>query len=470
MCAPSQTLRHGGAARRSTRSIRAASRIRTATASATCRASPRSSTMSASLGVDGIWLSPFFTSPMRDFGYDVADYRGVDPVFGTLARFRRAGRARACARPQGHHRPGLFAQLRPARLVPGKPLEPRQSEGRLVRLGRCEAGRLAAEQLAVGVRRPRLDLGRAARPILSAQFPRASSPTSTCTIAAVQDALLDVARFWLDRGVDGFRIDAINFAMHDPQLRDNPPAPSGGKRTRPFDFQQHLYNQSHPDIAAFLERLRELTDSYGERFTVAEVGGEHALKRDEGFTAGETRLNSAYGFDFLYAGSADAAAGRAALPKLGPTMPAGLAELGVREPRRAAGDLALGRGTRASRRDSRTIKMLLLCSLRGNDLPLPGRGARPAAGRCAVRAAAGSRGDRELAADLGRDGARTPMPWRRRLRSSASRRRIHGCRSAKPSSRSRSIGRSKTPHSLLQFTRDCLRAAHAHVRRCATGR
>jgi alpha-glucosidase len=88
--------------------------------------------------------------------------------------------------------------------------------------------------------------------------------------------------------------------MHDPELRDNPPAPGGGKRTRPFDFQQHLYNQSHPDIVRFLERLRAVTDSYGDRFTLAEVGGDHALGRCS-FTEGQARLNSAYGFDFLYA-------------------------------------------------------------------------------------------------------------------------------------------------------------------------
>ncbi len=99
---------------------------------------------------------------------------------------------------------------------------------------------------------------------------------------AVQDALLDVARFWLDRGVDGFRIDAINFAMHDPELRDNPPAPEGGKRTRPFDFQQHLYNQSHPDIVKFLERLRQVTDSYGDRFTLGRGRRRSCARRDAG--------------------------------------------------------------------------------------------------------------------------------------------------------------------------------------------
>ena len=86
------------------------------------------------------------------------------------------------------------------------------------------------------------------------------------------DALIAAARFWLDRGVDGFRLDALNFAMHDPALTDNPPAPDDGKlRTRPFDFQQHLYNQSHAAIPAFIERIRGLCDQYGAVFTMAEV-------------------------------------------------------------------------------------------------------------------------------------------------------------------------------------------------------
>jgi alpha-glucosidase len=64
----------------------------------------------------------------------------------------------------------------------------------------------------------------------------------------VQDALIDAMRFWLDRGVDGFRLDAINFAIHDPKLTDNPAFTSNGKRTRPFDFQDKVHNQSQPEI------------------------------------------------------------------------------------------------------------------------------------------------------------------------------------------------------------------------------
>ena len=141
-----------------------------------------------------IWLSPFFTSPMNDFGYDVADYCGVDPVFGTLADFDAlVARAHALglkviidqvySHSSDQH--PWFQESRSDRAI---------IQGRLVRLGRRQAGRLAAQQLAVGVRRPGLDLGRAARPILPAQFPATSSRSSTCTIRRVQDALLDVAQ------------------------------------------------------------------------------------------------------------------------------------------------------------------------------------------------------------------------------------------------------------------------------------
>ncbi len=104
------------------------------------------------------------------------------------------------------------------------------------------------------------------------------------------------------RGVDGFRLDAINYAMHDPLLRDNPPLPATNKpRTRSVDFQQALYNKSHADVPRFIERIRALTNRYGGRFTVAEVGGEGAEPEMKLYTEGDLRLHTAYGFNFLYA-------------------------------------------------------------------------------------------------------------------------------------------------------------------------
>jgi hypothetical protein len=121
----------------------------------------------ARLGADAIWISPFFTSPMRDFGYDIADYCGVDPIFGTIEDFD-ALVARA-------HELGLKVTIDQVYAhssdVPGKPREPDQCAAGLVCVGRSQAGRFTALQLAIGVRRSGLDLGRAAAAILYAPVP-----------------------------------------------------------------------------------------------------------------------------------------------------------------------------------------------------------------------------------------------------------------------------------------------------------
>ncbi|WP_234026901.1 alpha-amylase family glycosyl hydrolase [Erythrobacter sp. HKB08] len=255
----------------------------------------------AELGVDAIWISPFFTSPMKDFGYDVADYCDVDPIFGTLADFD-ALVARA-------HDLGLkvlidqvyshtsdehpwFAESRSSKnnakanwyvWADAKPDGSPPSNWQSV---------FGGPAWTWDARRGQYYLHN----FLSSQ------PQINMHNPAVQEAILAVTRFWLERGVDGFRIDALNFAMHDPQLRDNPPAPDNGKpRTRPFDFQRRIHNQSHPDIPDFIARIRAVTDEYEGIFTVAEVGGEDAEREMKAFTQGDTHLNSAYGFNFLYA-------------------------------------------------------------------------------------------------------------------------------------------------------------------------
>jgi len=235
-------------------------------------------------------------------------------------------------------------------------------------------------------------------------------PQLNVHLAQVQDALLDVARFWLDRGVDGFRIDAINFVMHDPQLRDNPPATGDHPRTRPFDFQQHRYNQSHAAIPRFLERLRALTDDYGARFTVAEVGGADALAEMRAFTHGGTRLDSAYGFDFLYAERltpalvACAAQGWPDRPEVG--WPSWAFE--NHDAPRALSRWATPEHAAAFAQ----LKMLLLVCLRGNIFLYQGE----ELGLTQVDIPFDRLRDPEAIANwprtLSRDGARTPMPWR----------------------------------------------------------
>ncbi|TPE64985.1 alpha-glucosidase, partial [Sandaracinobacter neustonicus] len=253
----------------------------------------------ASLGVDAIWLSPFFRSPMRDFGYDIEDYCDVDPTFGTLADFDAlVARAHALGLKviidqvyaHSSDRHAWFQSSREGRhgthadwyvWVDPKPDGSPPNNWQSVFGG------------------PAWTWDARRRQYYMHNFLR-EQPQLNLHNPQVQDALLATAQFWLDRGVDGFRVDAINFAMHDPLLRDNPPAPPG-PRTRPFDYQLRRYNQSHPDIPGFLARLRVLLDSYGATFSVAEVGGDDPIPEMRVFTAGNSHLNSAYSFAFLYA-------------------------------------------------------------------------------------------------------------------------------------------------------------------------
>lgn len=255
----------------------------------------------ASLGVDAVWLSPFFTSPLRDFGYDVADYCDVDPLFGTLADFDALlARAHALglkviidqvySHTSDQH--PWFKESRSSRDNPkadwyvwadAKPDGSPPTNWQAVFKGSTWTWDARRRQYY-------LHNFQSEQPDLNVHNPQ------------VQEALLNAARFWLDRGIDGFRLDAINFAMHDPQFRDNPPVAAGvGKRTRPFDYQHHIYNQSHPDIPKFLARVRKLADSYGGRFLVAEVGGEQADTEMKLYTRPGEVLHSAYGFHYLYA-------------------------------------------------------------------------------------------------------------------------------------------------------------------------
>jgi alpha-glucosidase len=121
----------------------------------------------------------------------------------------------------------------------------------------------------------------------------------------VQDALLDVTRFWLERGVDGFRLDTINFYFHSQGLEDNPPLPKEKRNdsiapaVNPYNYQDHLYDKSRPDNLAFLERFRALLDEYPAAAAVGEVGdAQRGLDIVAAYTSGD-RVQMCYSFDFL---------------------------------------------------------------------------------------------------------------------------------------------------------------------------
>lgn len=263
-----------------------------------------------SLGVDGIWLSPFFRSPMRDFGYDVSDYREVDPLFGDLADFDALLKAaherdlkviidQVWSHTSSDH--PWFAQSRKSR----------DWQAPRMRLVGSEEGVDRRDWYVWADPKPdgsppnnwQAWFGgpawtwepRRRQYYLHNFLP--TQPDLNLRHPDVQDAMLDVARFWLDRGVDGFRLDVANYYIHDAQLRDNPPSDKANPAL-PRDMQVHQFNSDQPETLDFLARVRALTDRYGGRMMVGELApGGHTLMAQ--YTAGQSRLHTAYAFDFL---------------------------------------------------------------------------------------------------------------------------------------------------------------------------
>ena len=368
----------------------------------------------ASLGVDGVWLSPFFTSPMKDFGYDVADYLGVDPIFGTLADFDAlVARAHVLglkvvidqvySHTSDEH--AWFQESRQGRTGP-------RADWYVWADARPDGSPPSNWQSVFGGPAWTWDARR--HQYYMHNFLK-EQPQLNVRNPAVQEGLLDAMRFWLDRGVDGFRLDALNFAMHDPKLTDNPPLASNGKRTRPFDFQDHIHNQSQPEIPAFLTRLRQLADRYGTttgkaRFLVAEVGGERANEEMKLYTQGGDRLHSAYGFLYLYADRLSTE-----LVDRGPAMWPGMAGEGWpswsfsnHDAPRAISRWAEGRDATAVAR----MAMLLLMCLRGNVFVYQGEELGLPQAEVPFDRLVDPEAITNWPDTLGRDGARTPMPWK----------------------------------------------------------
>ena len=260
----------------------------------------------ASLGVDAIWLSPFFKSPMKDFGYDVSDYRDTDPMFGTIDDFKalvaEAHRLnikvmidQVISHSSDQHE--WFQESRSSRTnakadwyVWADPKEDGTPPNNWLSIFGGSAWQW-------DTRRQQYYLHNflVSQPDLNFHNPE------------VRKANLDNMRFWLDLGVDGFRLDTVNLYYHDAELRDNPPwpadqLPTGGiPRSNPFSRQRHIYNLSRPENLAFLQDMRKLMDEYPETTLVGEIGVDpySALERVAEYTSGGDKLHMAYTFDLL---------------------------------------------------------------------------------------------------------------------------------------------------------------------------
>lgn len=363
----------------------------------------------AALGVDAIWISPFFTSPMDDFGYDVADYCGIDPTFGTFEDFDRI--------IEKAHGLGL-------KVIIDQVWSHTSDQHAWFQESRADRSNLKADWYVWADAKPDGSPPSNWQSVFGGSAwhwdgPRkqyylhnflTSQPDLNLHNRGVQDALLDVARFWLDRGVDGFRLDALNFTMHDPDLRDNPPSGLPMELvTRPFDMQHKTFNQSHGDIPLFLERVRQTLDRYPGRFTVAEVGGPDPLAEMKAFTAGGKRLDSAYNFDFLYAERLTAPLVRRSLEQWDGSEGEGWPSWAFSNhdaPR------AVTRWSQnVSQAQMARLQLLLLLALRGNAFIYQGEELALPQGEVAFEDLQDPEAIANWPHTLGRDGARTPMPW-----------------------------------------------------------
>ncbi|MBN9668944.1 alpha-glucosidase [Roseibium aggregatum] len=258
----------------------------------------------ASLGVDAIWLSPFFTSPMEDFGYDVSDYEDVDPMFGTLADFDKMVEA-------AHDR-GLKVMIDLV-ISHTSDRHPWFKESRASKDNAKSDWYVWADAKPDGTP-PNNWLSLFGGPAWEWDSRRCqyymhnfltSQPDLNFHNPDVQDAVLSAAEFWLKRGVDGFRLDTVNFYFHDAQLRDNPPLgagemPSTVDPTNPYGFQDHLYDKTRPENLIFLEKLRGLLDRYPGSTSVGEIGADgQAVELTASYTEAGKRIHMAYSFDLL---------------------------------------------------------------------------------------------------------------------------------------------------------------------------
>lgn len=259
----------------------------------------------AKLGADAIWISPFFTSPMLDFGYDVSDYTSVDPMFGTLADFDEM--------IEKAHELGIKVMI-------DQVISHSSDQHEWFKESRKDKDNERADWYVWADAKPD---GSAPNNWLSIFGGSAwewdakrsqyflhnflkSQPDLNFHNLQVQDALLDSVRFWLERGVDGFRLDTINFYFHDAQLKDNPVLAmerrneSIAPAVNPYNHQDHLHDKNQPENIDFLKRFRALLDEYPATTAVGEVGdAQYGLEIVSDYTSGNDKVHMCYAFDFL---------------------------------------------------------------------------------------------------------------------------------------------------------------------------
>jgi alpha-glucosidase len=224
----------------------------------------------ADLGVDAIWLSPIFPSPMADFGYDVADYTDIDPTFGTLTEFD--------ALLDAAHRHGLKLIL---------DLVPNHTSDRHPWFLASRASRQSTKRDWYIWKDPAADGGppnnwlsefggsawqydEQTKQYYCHTF-LAAQPDLNWRNLEVRRAMYDVMRFWLERGVDGFRVDVIWHLIKDEDFRDNPPDPTFAPGQKPKRALIPLYTADRPEVHDVIREMRRVVDEFSDRLLIGEI-------------------------------------------------------------------------------------------------------------------------------------------------------------------------------------------------------
>ncbi len=370
----------------------------------------------ADLGADAIWISPCFKSPMKDFGYDVSDYRAIDPMFGTLDDFD--------ALIAEAHRLGLKVMVdgvishtsdQHEWFVESRSSRNNSKADWYVWADAKPDGAPPNNWLSIfGGSAWQWDTRRLQYYLHNFLI---EQPDLNFHNQEVQDALLDVARFWMSRGVDGFRLDTINFYFHSQGLEDNPALPPEERNAQtapavnPYNYQDHIYDKSRPENLKFLERLRKVLNEFPASATVGEVGdSQRGLEIVAAYTAGNDRVNMCYAFDFLGPDRLNAQGVRKVLEEFGRVASDGWAcwALSNHDVVRHATRWGAGESDKAAYLRALSALLMTLrgsvCLYQGEELGLP-------EAEIAYEDIQDPYGKSMWPEFKGRDGCRTPMVW-----------------------------------------------------------
>lgn len=249
------------------------------------------------LGVDAIWISPFYPSPMKDFGYDVSNYRDIDPIFGTRADFKTlldAAHARGIkiiidlvlSHTSNQHpwfndpsKKNWYVWADAKKDKNGNRIPPNNWTSVFggsawewdQRYGQYYLHNFLIEQPDLNFHNP-----------------------------SVRVEILDICKYWLDMGVDGFRLDTVNFYYHSIELQNNPLREAGTnyatqfEKDVPYSRVHHIHDKSQPENITFIEDLRTLTNRYENIVLIGEIGDDEPYARSLEYTKGNHRLHTCY--------------------------------------------------------------------------------------------------------------------------------------------------------------------------------